>query len=376
MKTQATSTLDLVFTSAFRGRPIRRSLAAIFIAASLLAIPANADENSDGVAAARSGNFEQAQMHWERAAAENDPAAMRNLAGLYMSGVLGAPDLERARGLFEKGAELGDAGSQLSLGYIYLNGMGVTTDSARARMYFEAAAKAGDVEARFMRSQMAFEDGAQGEDLQRALNDLRAAADANHPPALARVADLLRTGTYTEQNIQDAIRYHEQAAKFGYVQSANTLGEIYLFAETGEVQMAEAMQWFEKAASEGNVAAAYSLATVIYANPVASDEELARAFHHAEKAAHAWDESAQLLLGRMFLEGRAVPQHLMQAYLWFDLAASAGVHEAHHYRAIAATRLGPEKSAEAHDLARSWFEENHAKPHTHRSVERGQHTFE
>lgn len=376
MKNHSTSTLALVSTSAFRARACRRSLVALALAASVFASPANAHENSDGVEAARTGNFEQAQMHWEKAAGENDPAAIRNLAGLHMSGVLGEPDLERARALFERGAELGDAGSQLSLGYIYLNGLGVPTDSDRARMYFEAAADAGNIEARFMRSQMAFEDGAQGEDLQKALNDLRAAADANHPPALARVGDLLRTGTYTKQSIQDAIRYHEQAAEFGYIQSANALGEIYLFAETGEVQMVEALQWFEKAASEGSVAAAYSLATVIYANPDASDADLARAFHHAEKAAHAWDESAQLLFGKMFLEGRAVPQDLMQAYRWFDLAASAGVHEAHHYRATVAMRLGPEKSADAHDLARSWFEENHAKPHTHRSVERGQHTFE
>jgi uncharacterized protein len=367
-------------TSDVKSRPSKATqfliVLAVVVAVAGLAGPSYADENSDGVAAARAGDFQKAQKLWENAADEENSSAIRNLAGLYMSGVLGKPDLERARALFEKGAALGDAGSELSLGYFYLKGMGVPADPSRAKTLFDAAAEAGNAEARFMRAQMAFESGAEGKSLQLALNDLRAAADANYPPALARVGDLLRTGTYTDQDIQKAIEYHKKAADFGVVESANTLGDMYLFAEAGSVDMENAVKFYEKAASEGSAPAAYSLATVFYANPDASEGNLARAFEYAKTAAFAWNESAQLLLGRMYLEDRAVPQDLMEAYRWFDLAASAGVLEAHHYRAIAALRLGPAKSAEAHKLARAWFEQNHSEPHVHRLLQGGEHKFE
>uniref|UniRef100_A4WZS0 Autotransporter-associated beta strand repeat protein n=1 Tax=Cereibacter sphaeroides (strain ATCC 17025 / ATH 2.4.3) TaxID=349102 RepID=A4WZS0_CERS5 len=348
--------------------------AAALLALALTAPPALADGNADGVAAARAGRYAEAETLWRRAAEAQDPAAMTNLAGLYMSGTLGRPDLDAARDLFERAAALGDASANVSLGYMFFYGAGVAADPARAEALFDEAARAGSLEGRFMRGEAAFRRGVEGDALRAALEDLRTAAEGRHPPAMARVADLLRSGTYTERDVAKAIDYYRLAAESGVVESMNALGEIHLFAETGKVQMDLALDWLGRAAAAGDAQASHSLALVLYDNPDATEEELRRAFGYARTAAFAWNESAQLLLGRMYLEDRAVPQDLSEAYRWFDLAASAGVFEAHHLRAIAAARLGPEKSAEAHELARRWFDENHATPHTHRLLQ-STHTF-
>jgi len=347
-------------------------LSAGLMFAATLAVAQSVEE---GIEAAKNGDFSEAQSIWRDAASDGDIVAMRQLGGLHLSGVLGVADLEKAREWFLKSAEGGDAGSNLSLGYIYERGMGVPADTALAETYFARAAEGGSIDGLFKRATLVLARNADQAEVQKAVEDIRTAADQGQPEALATIGDFLRSGTFTAMDPVKAIEYFKQAAQNGHTQSLNTIGDMYLFAEKGAADIPSALVWYERAAAKGQTDAAYSVAYLLYNLPGASDADLRKAFDYASMAALAWNEQAQWLLGQMYLEDIVVPRNDYEAYRWLDLAASAGVIEAHHLRAMAEVALGPEQAAKAHEEAQLWFDQNHGQPHVHRLINNNVHTF-
>lgn len=343
----------------------------LFLALSIM--PVQAQTAADGIKLATEGKLQEALALWEEV---GDGPSLSNIGGVYVSGVLGgAPDLEKARGYFERAADLGDAKAMLSLGYLYANGLGVAKDPALAETWFSQAADQSLPEAQFMLARMILDRSATTDEINAALAAMMAAANAGFPGALVAVGDLLRSGTYTDRDVPKAISYFKSAAEAGMVEAWTTLGDIYLFAELGTPDIAQAIVHYRKAAELGSVKAMYSLAYFFYHDPGADDQLRQSAFDLARTAALAWDEQAQLLLGRMYLDDLAVPRDAAQAYFWLDLAASAGVVEAHHLRALAFALIGEAQAEAMHQDARKWFEENHATPHTHRLIGAGTHQF-
>jgi len=68
------------------------------------------------------------------------------------------------------------------------------------------------------------------------------------------------------------------------------------------------------------------------------------------------DAEAQYDLGDMYRSGRGVEQDDVQAYLWYELAASREHAFGARSRDRTANRLTPEQVAEAQRLAREWDE--------------------
>ena len=75
-------------------------------------------------------------------------------------------------------------------------------------------------------------------------------------------------------------------------------------------------------------------------------------------AADQGHADAQYNLGFMYANGEGVPQDYVQAYLWFNLAASRVTgdtrEEEVQHRGLAADQLTPDDRSEAHRLAREW----------------------
>lgn len=328
-----------------------------------------------GEAALRAGNVTQARDIWEENVATGDAAAMRNLARLHYTNSIMDADLERAHTLLSDAVAQGNGDANLDLGYLYQNGIGVPQSLARAEAFYSKASQAGNLEAAFLHARLVLGRKASPTETRQALAELKATSDAGHPPAVAAVGDLFRTGTFLVKDVEKAIEYYTFAAEKGDLDALNTIGDIYAFAELGVADIDQAATWYERAAAQGNAASAYSLALVLYSDPEANDTDLARAFDYAQIAALAWNEGAQFLLGRMYLEDRATIPDPFEAYRWLDLAASANVFEAHHYRAIAGHDLGPERAQQAHESAAQWFTENHATPHIHRLLSGNYHSF-
>jgi hypothetical protein len=351
-------------------RLIFKTIAVVFLA---YTAPVFAQTTEEGVEAAMEGRFADAKAIWEQS---GDAAALRNIGGLYVSGVMGVTDLDLARAYFERSADMGDAQSMLSLGYIYRNGMGVEKNGDLAEGWFAQAANLGLAEAKFMWARTVLDRSGDRSEVEAALGKMNEAAAAGNLLALNSIGDLLRSGTFAEQDVEKALSYYQSAANNGLVEAWNTIGDIYLFAELGAPDIAKAIEAYMTGAENGNTTSMYSLAYLFYNDPGADDQLRQTAFNYAQTAALAWDEQAQLLLGKMFLDGTATTKDDSQAYFWLDLAASAGVVEAHHLRALAYAGIGAELASAVHEQARKWFSENHAVPHTHRLLGAGAHSFQ
>ena len=66
------------------------------------------------------------------------------------------------------------------------------------------------------------------------------------------------------------------------------------------------------------------------------------------------DALAQYNLGVMYFMGRGVPQDVVQAHLWLNLAAAQGHELARKFRDLLAERMTPAQVADAHGLVREW----------------------
>ena len=60
----------------------------------------------------------------------------------------------------------------------------------------------------------------------------------------------------------------------------------------------------------------------------------------------------------MYHDGVGAPQDIVQAHMWFDLAAAQGNVMAQENRNKAANNMAPDQIAEAQRLAREWMEKH------------------
>lgn len=327
----------------------------------------------DGIAAARDGRFQEAHDIWTNV---GDAVAHRNLGGIFLTGVLGTTDFEAAHSHFSIAADMGDAQAMLSLGYIYAEGLGQDPNPETAEDWFLAAAELGLPEGQFKWAETLLNRERPDAETVAAVNMLKSAADTGYAPALALIGDLARSGTYTPKNPDLAAVYYTAAADAGSMEASVKLADMHLFAELGAPDIQKAVRHYIAAADTGSSDAMFSLAYLFYQDFGADELLLQSAFTYARTAALAWDERAQFLLGRMYLEARVIPRDNTEAFFWLDLAASAGVMEAHHLRALAYAQLGEDEAKSVHARAVRWFDENHAVPHIHRLIDGNQHKFE
>ena len=79
------------------------------------------------------------------------------------------------------------------------------------------------------------------------------------------------------------------------------------------------------------------------------------------KSAEQGDADAQFLLGRMNYDGNSLPQDYVEAYKWFQIAASGGVPVAERYRDGLGKSMTAEQIAQARKLASEWSEQHPRK---------------
>ncbi len=88
-------------------------------------------------------------------------------------------------------------------------------------------------------------------------------------------------------------------------------------------------------------------------NRVAQDyAETAKWYRKAAEQGHAY---AQSNLGLMYYIGEGVPQDLLQAHMWYNIADALGGEDAQKGREIAARFMTPDQIAEGQRMAREWM---------------------
>lgn len=321
----------------------------------------------DGIEAAKAQNFSSAEASWKQALSQGSMDAAHNLAGLYLSGILGPPNFNRALELFKQAATAGHIQSLVGLGYVYQNGVGTSVNIPQATDYFRQAAEKGSIEGKFRFAEILLKTPKDQDQTKLALGYIEESSKAGFPPALNAVGDMLRLGAFVPKNIKRALDFYKSAADAGYAESAYAIADIYLNGVDLDRDMAQAMEWLKTSSKLGSSEAAYVLGFLHTRKKSPSANDLSLAAEYFLLAANNWHEKAQLEYAMMLITGLAVEKNLVEAFKWLELSASTGLEEAHYLRAVVALEISAADAAHGRKDAQKWFEKNHVKPHKHRN---------
>lgn len=307
-------------------------------------------------------------------AKEGDTSASAQLGAMYLSGALGVPDYLKARKYLKEGS-VTDISARLAYAHMLMNGMGGPAELLEAESEFKQAAEDGSLEGLFLSAKLALSRGVNGEKQKQAVEAMIHASRQGFPPAISALGEFYRTGTFFPMQPEKALEHFMIAAERGFFESYVYAAEMHLFAELPVTSIEESIGLYRQAVAKGVKTAYYPLAFLRY-NQKQDEEAQQEAYKLAQLAAYAWDERSQYLLGLMLFEGQAVKQDLKEAYFWLDLAASAGVYESHHIRALVEDGLDAASVKATKARAKEWFDNNHSTPHKHLFIENSKHLYQ
>lgn len=217
----------------------------------------------------------------------SNPAALVELARLYMSGKGVDKDAETAVGLFQQAADLGYGPGLFHIGYAYLLGEGVDKNLLKAREI------------------------------------LGQAADEGHVFAMMSLAASYRADHVATPDPAAAMAWYERAHAAGESKALLSMGYMHANGEMGEEDVESALAAFQKAADEGVTEAHTSLAyAYLTGTGVAEDPDLA--YLHYNEAAKGGDVAAFLGLGHLYEHGIGVAQSIGAAKSWYERGARRG----------------------------------------------------
>lgn len=110
-------------------------------------------------------------------------------------------------------------------------------------------------------------------------------------------------------------------AQVGFPGSQYELGDMYARGREVPKDTAAAVVWYTKAADRGYAQAEFGLGEIYFGDGPSQDYAVAAGWFR--KAADQGYGLGQNFLGNMYAKGQGVPQDLVQAYIWLDLATQA-----------------------------------------------------
>ncbi len=159
---------------------------------------------------------EQQHLHWlHKAAEQNHPAALMQLADYYDDGSIVGEDAVKAAEFFRRAAEQGVARAQYRMAVFCMHGRGVEQDTALALSWCRKAAEGG--------------------------NEL----------AMLYLGFSYEQGEVMERDLQQAACWYEKAACLGNANAQYFLGLLYIKEDGPERDPLKAEFWLRKAAEQG-----------------------------------------------------------------------------------------------------------------------------
>ena len=204
----------------------------------------------------------------------------------------------------------------------YYWGQGVPQDYRQALQLYLQAAELGDPDAQYIAGGMYFKGQGTAADYQQAFKLLYLAAQngKSTPESQKLLAQAFIIGDPVPKNYPEAIKWYELAAAKGDRDAQNELAFLYFVGRGVEQDFRKAYDLFRQAALNGLALAQYNLGIMLYT-------------------------------------GNGVPQaDLVEAYAWFNLAASAGNAAAASARQSLESALTTSQLAAAQEKSRVLYE--------------------
>ena len=215
----------------------------------------NAYFNGTGTAADR----ERAVMWYKRAADQNYPPAMFNLAYCCSNGTGTSVDKERAFELYQKAARIGDLDAANNLAMMYFSGDGVPQSYKLASDIWCRAAQSGHARAQYNYAECKFNGfGVQRNYTEAAMWYKKSAAQAD-PDAQYSFGWCSENGLGVSQNYIIAKQMYELSAMQGNIYAQKAIGFMYMNGVGDDKNYSRAVEWFNKAALRGDKEAAQML---------------------------------------------------------------------------------------------------------------------
>ena len=140
------------------------------------------------------------------------------------------------------------------------------------------------------------------------------------------------------------------------------------YRDRGAEEYQLAADWYRKAADQKSVAAELHLAALYRDGGNGFQRDMAQAAAWYTKAAEQGDVGAQGTLGVLYSMGQGVPHDDVEAYFWFDLAASVKGPSKEKYaanRQMIGQRITADELANVQDRVAAW-KAAHPQPQTTR----------
>ncbi|RQW72954.1 sel1 repeat family protein [Halomonas sp. YLB-10] len=167
------------------------------------------------------------------------------------------------------------------------------------------------------------------------------------------------TGGGVEKNKGVALRYLLDSARLGFIRSQRQLGVAYrglTLRDLVDKDEAAAFEWFLLAAEQGDRTSATNVAVFLHEGRGVDkdDDEAFRWFSRTEDMPYGGDTSGFRGLAAFYEKGIGTDIDLVQAYKYYDLLSPGSAPD----KARLEEQMTPEQIREAIRLSRQWQEEH------------------
>jgi TPR repeat protein len=262
----------------------------------------------------------------EKAAAEGSAGAKAWLGLNYVSGVHCPRDEKRGYALLRDAMEHNEAHAFQSMGVLLLARK--PPQAEKALVYLERARELGPGG----RSLLACAYALLGK-RELAVKEVRASAAERDTSGMSLLADWLQAGELVPKDAAGAFRLRKEAAELGDTLARWRLGRMYEAGVGTDPDLSAAYQCYASAAQSSCGSAQVDRARMLL-NGIGVDPNPPRAVAILEHAArpnrrsHGGLADAQLMLGKLYLEGQWVKRDERRARQLLEAAAAAGNPEA------------------------------------------------
>jgi TPR repeat protein len=285
----------------------------------------------------------QQAIYWlKQAAKKNYPPAFDMLSTIYSTRYSDIPlNYKKTYYYAKKGADLGQATSENNLGMLYYGGSYVKKDYIKAKELFEKSAAKGNAVGTFNLGQVYFYGNSVSKDKRNGINLYRKAALKGYAFAEGELAAVYQVGDGIPINFPFSYMWYKiaeingsQKAKRNFfndhmaefkkqlpyciAQGQANVGVMYSKGLAGLPKDGEkAMEWLQRAnETDPNLAGIQLNLSKFYYAGIGTEQDTARAFHYAKKAASQPFGPAQQYLAQFYFNGVATKRDLVLAYAW------------------------------------------------------------
>ena len=288
--------------------------------------------------------------HWYNAAAQQGQIdALVQVASFKAEGLGTEKDIEGAFKLYKQAAQSGNTAAMHIIGSMIENELGSKLPRSAALTWYEKAANAGFMESATALGVIYHDGKIIDQDLGKAKDWYAKAAAKGHARAQNNLGLMYSRGEGVEKNYEKAAAFFKAASDKGLKQAYRNLGVLYENGFGVPQSDEKAVELYKLATSESRgsrktQSLPSDLEVQAYLDGIDHNMRTLKA------EALQGSQTAQYVLGTLFMKGRGVPQDYVLAHQWLNLSG------AKETRDEVAKRMTTEQLNEAQTLARTFME--------------------